>query len=129
MKVETKRGSDAPIIKVEETDSRGILDLRQLMSGEFMCERCQAKNKIAAWETLQGYYSSLRLWIEEMGKTHAQSRAKKDLCDNDFSILTGIDLAIGLPKKLIAQSDMMDKIHKEREDKNDVKEEPNEYGD
>ena|SRR5258706_11597911 len=114
MKVETNKRSDQPNFKLEDRDSIGILHLKQMVAGRYICSKCGTENENSSWKILQGYFSSLRLWIEELGKSHAQSRAKKDLCSNDLSILTGIDLAIGLPQKLIFQSDLMDKIQNEK---------------
>lgn len=130
MKIETNKRTDAPNFKLEEKDSSGVLDLRRLMAGKFICDHCNKENSNFAWQTLQGYFSTLRLWIEELGKSHAQSRSKKDLCSNDLSILTGIDLAIGLPQKLILQDDVMARVaeHKNMGDQNDDAG-TNEYGD
>lgn len=94
MKIETNKRTEAPVFKVEENDQVGYVELKKLLASE-------------GWKFLQGYFGSLRLWVEEMGKSHAQSRAKKDLCDNDFSILTGIDMAVGLPDKLMRQMELM----------------------
>lgn len=132
MRVETNKRTDAPNFKIEDSDSMGITHLRQMIAGKYTCVKCGTENENFSWRTLQGYLSSLRLWIEELGKSHAQSRAKKDLCSNDLSILTGIDLAIGLPQKLIFQSDVMDKIQTERikEAHNDAgTDDSNGYGD
>lgn len=129
MKIENNKRTDAPSFKLEDSDSPGILDLRQMIAGRYNCIHCGKENVNNSWATLQGYFSSLRLWIEELGKSHAQNRAKKDLCSNDLSILTGIDLVIGLPQKLIFQTEVMAKIQSDRikEKNNDA--EPTEYGD
>lgn len=129
MKIETNKRTDSPHFKIEDSDSPGILALRRLMVGKFSCDHCGRENTNNSWATLQGYFSSLRLWIEELGKSHAQSRTKKDLCSNDLSILTGIDLAIGLPQKLIFQSEVMSKIKTDKIKENDNDGETNEYGD
>ena len=129
MRIETDKRNDSPHFKIEDTDSPGILDLRKLMAGKFQCDHCGKENINNSWATLQGYFSSLRLWIEELGKSHAQSRTKKDLCSNDLSILTGIDLAIGLPQKLIFQSEVMSKIQNAKRAKENENDGTNEYGD
>ena len=129
MKIETNKRTDAPTFKLEDADNDGLLALKQMIAGKYLCLQCGKENENNSWRTLQGYFSSLRLWIEELGKAHAQSRAKKDLCSNDLSILTGIDMAIGLPQKLIFQSDMMNKIQKQRQEVQEDDAGTTEYGD
>lgn len=119
MKIDTNKRNNLPVFNIEDKDSEGILHLRQLIAGKFTCSACGRESDNFSWQSLQGYFSSLRKWIEEMGKSHAQSRVKRDICSNDFSILTGIDLAIGLPEKLITQSELIDRIRKDKETQND----------
>ena len=114
MKVETNKRNNLPVFKIDDSDAPGIMHLKQMIGGKFMCGKCGTENDNTAWNVLQGYFTSMRLWIEEMGKSHAQSRAKKDLCSNDFSILTGFDIAIGLPEKVISMSKKMDEIQAEK---------------
>lgn len=118
MKISTNKFTSLPVYKLDDTDAAGIMHLRQLIGGKLVCGKCGTESENRAWDYLQGYFSSLRLWIEELGKAHAQSRAKKEICSNDFSILTGVDLAVRLPKQVVAQWDMTDKIQKEKEAQN-----------
>lgn len=114
MKIETNKVTQAPSIKIDENDAAKMLDLRTMINGFFMCSRCGESNANHGWEFLKGYFASYRLWVEERGKANARSRAKRDLCSNDFSVLEGMDRIINLPDVLVKQADMLDEIRERK---------------
>lgn len=107
MKVTWNKKTNLPVIEFEDADFINANHVKQMIGGKFQCGKCGAENENSGWATLQGYFDSMRLSIEERGKVHARGRATKDLCSNDFSILDGFDVAIGIPKKVVLQADMM----------------------
>lgn len=107
MKVTWNAKTKLPAIEFEENDFINASHVKQMMAGKFTCSGCGAENENLAWKVLEGYFASMRLSLEERGKTHARSRATRDLCSNDFSILDGFDVAIGIPQKIVLQADML----------------------
>lgn len=117
MKVSLNRRTNLPALEIDDNDYANAMHVKQMIGGKHTCTKCGTENDISGWKVLEGYFASMRLWIEEIGKVHARSRAKKDLCSNDFSILDGFDIAIGIPQKIILQAEVMrresEKVSKE----------------
>lgn len=106
MKITWNKKTNLPVIEFEEQDYANANLVREMLVSP-------------AWQILCGYFESMRLSMEERGKSHARGRATKDLCSNDFSVLDGFDVAIGIPQKIVLQADMM------REQQNPTKEAEN----
>ena len=115
MKVTWDKVKNLPNIEFEESDFTNANAVQQLLSGKHNCRKCGTEMESQAWRILEGYFASMRLSIEEIGKAHARSRAKKDLCSNDFSILDGFDIAVGMPKKIVLQAEKLKEITKKSE--------------
>lgn len=99
--------ANLPTLEFDESDFTNAFHIKQMMNGKFQCEKCQHENDNFGWRTLLGYFESARLAILENGKKHARSRATKDICSNDFSILDGFDFAISVPSKAVLQTDLI----------------------
>lgn len=119
MKIAWNKRTNLPTIEFEDADFLNANHVRQLVNGKFVCQGCGSENESYAWKVLSGYFASMRIAIEERGKIHARTRAQKDLCSNDFSVLDGFDVAVGIPSKIVLQADMM------AEQQNHIKEEVN----
>ena len=104
--------TNLPEVKFEKTDYANANQVRTLLAGEHTCRKCGNKSELNAWKVMEGYFASMRLSIEEIGKAHARSRAKKELCSNDFSILDGFDIAVGMPRKIILQAEVLKEVEK-----------------
>ena len=115
MKVKWNKLTNLPEVEFEKSDFAAATSVKQMLNGEFACKKCGTKTEINAWTVLEGYFASMRLSIEEIGKSHARNRAKKDLCSNDFSILDGFDIAVGMPKKIVLQAEMLRDLKKKEE--------------
>ena len=107
MKVIWNKKTNLPTMEFEEEDFNNAFHVKQMIAGKFKCEKCGLENENYAWKVLEGYFSSMRLKIEERGKVHARGRATKDLCSNDFSVLDGFDVAVGIPQSLVLQADVL----------------------
>ncbi len=107
MKVVWNKKTNLPVIEFEDSDFTNSVHVKQMMEGKFKCDKCGCENENFAWRILEGYFATMRLSVEERGKFHARGRATKDLCSNDFSILDGFDVAVGIPQKIVLQADMM----------------------
>lgn len=108
-----------PSIELEDKDSQNAVQIAGMLSGTLVCRKCGCENENKGWKILEGYYSNLRRWVEEVGKGHARTRAQKELCSNDFSILDGLDFAIGLPAKIVFQQNLLDEARKKSEVNNE----------
>lgn len=115
MKVAWDRRTNLPSIEFEESDFANANSIKQFLDGKFTCRKCGTDNDTNAWKVLDGYFASMRLAIEEIGKAHARSRAKKELCSNDFSILDGFDIATGIPRKIVLQAEKLRELEKQKE--------------
>ena len=102
-------------MEFEESDFIKAQEIEQMLSGKFVCRKCSAENENRAWLTMSGYYASQRLAIEELGKAHARTRAKREICSNDFSILDGFDMAISLAEKVVLQAKMLMELQEKKE--------------
>lgn len=119
MKVAWNKKTNLPTIEFEDSDFTNAVHVKQMIGGKFKCEKCGTEQENFAWRVLEGYFSTMRLSIEERGKAHARGRATKDLCSNDFSVLDGFDVAVGIPQKIVLQADMMRKqTQKDKEAQN-----------
>lgn len=107
MKIGWNKKTNLPTIEFEDADFTNAVHVKQVMNGKFKCEKCGTEQENFGWRVLEGYYATMRLSMEERGKAHARGRATKDLCSNDFSILDGFDVAVGIPQKIVLQADMM----------------------
>ena len=107
MRVTWNQKTNLPIVEFTEEDFSQAGQVGQMLEGKFMCRKCGTKNDNNAWKVLEGYFASMRLSIEEVGKAHARTRVKRELCSNDFSILDGFDIAVGIPRKVVLQANMM----------------------
>lgn len=112
--------TNLPVVEFEDSDFQNAAEISNLLEGKLPCRKCGNQNEIKAWKILEGYFASMRLSIEEIGKSHARSRAKKELCSNDFSILDGFDIAIGIPKKIVLQANMLKENQKKFNDKKEA---------
>ena len=115
MKVRWNKQTNLPEIEFEKSDYANANSVKQMLNGEFACKKCGTKTELNAWHVLEGYFESMRLSIEEIGKSHARSRAKRELCSNDFSILDGFDIAINIPRKVVLQAEMLRDLKKKEE--------------
>jgi len=129
MKVAWNKKTHLPVIEFEDEDFVNAVHVKQMMNGKIPCSKCGTENDNFAWKVLNGYFESMRLSIEEKGKAHARSRAQKDLCSNDFSILDGFDIAVGIPQKIVLQADMMRMQKDTRKEARDAGGTTNDYGD
>lgn len=107
MKVAWNKRTNLPVIEFEDADFTNSTHVKQMMDGKFKCDKCGTENENFGWKVLGGYFATMRLSIEERGKIHARGRATKDLCSNDFSILDGFDVAVGIPQRIVLQADVM----------------------
>lgn len=107
MKIAWNKKTNLPTIEFEDSDFTNAVHVKQMLSGKFKCEKCGMEQENFAWRVLEGYFATMRLSMEERGKAHARGRATKDLCSNDFSVLDGFDVAVGIPQKIVLQADMM----------------------
>lgn len=107
MKTGWNKKTNLPTMEFEDTDYLKAQEIEQMISGKHVCRKCNTENESKAWETLRGYFEARRLAIEELGKSHARSRAKRDVCSNVFSILDGFDMAVDLAAKVVLQAKMM----------------------
>lgn len=94
MKNGWNKKTNMPTMEFEEADYRGASEIETMLQSK-------------AWETLKGYFASRRLAIEELGKSHARSRAKREICSNVFSILDGFDMAVDMANKVVLQAKML----------------------
>lgn len=94
MKTGWNKKTNMPTMEFEESDYIAAAEIERMLESN-------------AWRTLKGYFASRRLAIEELGKSHARSRAKKEICSNVFSILDGFDQAIELADKVVLQARML----------------------
>lgn len=109
MKIGWNKRTNLPTVEFEDADFSNAVHVKQMMQGKFKCDKCGMENENFAWRILEGYFSTMRLSMEERGKAHARGRATKDLCSNDFSILDGFDVAVGIPQKIVLQAEIMRK--------------------
>lgn len=114
MKNTWNKKTNLPVIEFEESDFLKAQEIEQMLSGKFVCRKCSTENHMMAWETLKGYFSSRRIAIEELGKAHARSRAKRDVCSNVFSILDGFDMAVDMANKVVLQAKMLRELEEKQ---------------
>lgn len=118
MKVTWNKVTNLPVITFEDADYVGANHVEELLSGHFTCRKCSTVNENTSWKVLNGYFTSMRLTIEELGKAYARTRAKRDICSNVFSILDGFDMAVNMPKKIVLQAEMIREQDKKKETHN-----------
>lgn len=107
MKITWNKRTNLPTMEFEDSDFNNALHVKQMIEGRLKCEKCGAETENFAWKVLEGYFSTMRLRIEERGKAHARESGTRDLCSNDFSVLDGFDVAVGIPQSLVLQADAM----------------------
>src|SRR5689334_12377879 len=115
MNIDWNKKTNLPIIEFTEDDFSDAAHIAEMKEGHFTCRKCSTVNEAPAWKTLQGYYEQIRKAIEELGKSNARSRAKKDLCSGVFSMLDGFDMAIEIPKRIELQLEMLNDQKRKKE--------------
>ena len=128
MKTGWNKKTNLPTMEFEDSDFLKVQEIEQILSGHFACRKCGTQNENKAWATLKGYFDARRLAIEELGKSHARSRAKRDVCSNVFSILDGFDMAVDLAGKIVLQANMMRELQKKQQKLEEVRNEPRDDG-
>lgn len=124
MKTGWNKKTNLPTMEFEESDYLKAQEIEQMLSGKLVCRKCSTENESRAWETLKGYFEARRLAIEELGKSHARSRAKRDICSNVFSILDGFDMAVGVATQIVLQAKMMRELQEKKQKSEEVSNEP-----
>lgn len=115
MNLEKTPRKTLPTIELEDKDAQNVQQIAGLLNGVLVCRKCGCENENRGWKILEGYYSNIRRWVEEVGKGHARTVAQKEQCSNDFSILDGLDFAIELPTKIVFQQTLLDEARKKSE--------------
>ena len=92
---------------VEEQDFYDAVCVEEMMQGKVVCRKCGTDIDSKGWLVLQGYLDAMRELIIEDGKNGTKTRAKRDLSDLKFAKIDGLDIAVGLPARIVAQAKLL----------------------